>query len=389
MSKLKILSAALALLLPAIVSLTWVISSSTPELNKSISADALSAMYSSCSTAERWEICVQDKLEPLLGTISIPDVTTAVYEYERKNIEAKNFTCHEIMHDLGKRSARASSEVVTAMQPGQLGCQFGFQHGVIEQLIDDAPDIESALAICEPLVNDNSLPKSIVGNCYHGIGHGVANRNGNEFLTAFRECEKIEAIAIVNGCVTGVTMSWSNTYDAAISMGGPIPESIALAPKERQWEVCEKLTSQYARAGCTNFVAEKVTPSVENYKSFGVWCATKMKVLEDCLGGVGRIVGSRSMSNINGEGGEAFNSTLKVQQFCSAVASGLNSKITECLFAATRIRAQFTPSDTLVTELCSNLPAECSRVRTAWESAVKPRSEVTIDPTQQTWGTSK
>jgi len=343
---------------------------------------AITSMLEGCETAESWNACASARASEIADAVGISAMVEAVYRYADMQDAAQGFVCHNMMHAVGRLAAIAATEGITqALQPGELGCQLGFQHGVIEQTIDDAKSTDAALKVCDSLIGDKSLPSLIVGECFHAAGHGVVKNLGYVYDEALKICEAVKDNNFVPGCVSGVIMSWSNEYDTRIINGLEITDELKIAPPDRQWEVCRLLTRISALEGCVNFVAEKIPTNAERYKEFGAWCATELKLDKNCLTGIGRSVGGRLWYNpltSSESSGKLFLEPSQVVTLCKAAAEGSGEDPVQCLYVAAAARGNFLPKTDFVKQLCALArPVPCERIQEGWDSTTKPRSEIT------------
>ena len=354
-----------------------------PLANSSADVAAVTRLLESCAgpgvAAYQWENCAIEKMPASMEAFGPAAVITAVYEYAKPREKEADFGCHQLMHRVGRDTVAYIPDMTTGMQMGQLLCQLGFQHGIIEQNIDNADSMKAVTTVCDTLIADTSLPALIVGECYHAIGHGVIKRVGYDYRAGLRACElEITKPDMQLGCVGGVIMTWSNALDGLVLSGKPVDAALQLAPPDRQWEACLLLTEQGAREGCANFTSEKVPPTPEAYRSFGAWCKTTLGVVDNCLYGVGRVQGGRAPLSLPEPGKVAevgFRDVPGIVERCNAVAEGLGTKPDGCLTAAVSSRANFDPDTSFIDKICAAAPATpCETFRSAWDNSTKPRN---------------
>lgn len=116
------------------------------------------------------EACYSALLSKVFARYGLPMALDTVREINQSD---KRFSlyCHNTMHDLGHAAYAAyqKSEKISSA-PGFAYCGYGFYHGFIEEMFAQTGSVQGALAFCTSLGNEVD-----VSNCFHGIGHGVAD----------------------------------------------------------------------------------------------------------------------------------------------------------------------------------------------------------------------
>lgn len=389
----RTVTALIALLCSIALGATVMITLSSPGKNSnqkplsSSAAQVVTSFLEGCQEQPDWEGCVLSRINEYVETVGVASVANAVYEYGRDNELQQRTNCHQVMHTVGRAAVALAPDMVTALAPGQLGCQLGFQHGVIEQTIDNTSSPAEAMSVCDPLLADQSLPPLIEGECYHAIGHGIVKHAKEVYTDALDTCQNMGASApIETGCVSGVLMSWSQEFDSYALGGKEIPARLALAPVDKSWEICLKLVTKNAREGCANFVAEKVPMNPKAYASFGTWCVDELGITENCMIGVGRTVGGRDLAlgtdPSKNTGTTKYMSAADVVTNCNAASKAARVEATLCIAAAVGSRANFVTDDAFIKQTCAAAPTiRCESLQTAWDNSRKPRSQNDSNPT--------
>lgn len=358
-------------------------SGADPTVTSASDIAAVTRLLEACAGPDtpvrEWENCVQPKVGAAMEAYGPASVVSAIYSYSELRSNEPEFNCHQLMHEVGRDVVGYIPEITAALALGQLACQVGFQHGIIEQSIDEADSMAAVTGACDSIVADTTLPPFIVGECYHAVGHGVIKRNNYEYRNALRDCEEVITKAEIQlGCVGGVIMTWSNSLDTYRVKNAEIPEDLRLAPYEAQWEACQILTKPAAREGCLNFTAEKVAPNVEAYKKFGKFCKDVMGIFENCLFGVGRVQGGRSPLAASEPGKPTpigLHSIENIVANCDALAGALDQKMDGCLIAAAASRPNFDPSPGFIEKLCAAArTVPCATLQASWDNSTRPRN---------------
>ncbi|MBM3231494.1 hypothetical protein FJZ28_04175 [Candidatus Peregrinibacteria bacterium] len=104
--------------------------------------------------------------------------------------------CHGLSHEIGQ-SAYHTIGFEQAMAAEDDVCGSGYIHGVIETHLAKVPDLEVALfSLCAP----------DAAKCFHGLGHGLMDRSGNDLPGSLAQCSRFERNHQKNQCAEGVFM---------------------------------------------------------------------------------------------------------------------------------------------------------------------------------------
>lgn len=370
----------LLLILPLVVALAlggYVLSASTdnapaPGVVNAAGAKTAEMAYRNCGTVPgTWVDCAEDKLAELLPTIGVPTAVSSLLAFYHSNLDLVGTNCHVVMHFLGRYAADNSASILEALDqaPKNLECQLGFQHGVIEQTISNAPTLEAAFKVCAPLDNNMDYPPLIIGECYHAVGHGVSTSSKDDVLLALKYCMQY---ATTEGqrtpCASGVIMTWSNLIGRALGGQGPVPPELLVVPADKQWTLCA-IIDPLLIDGCTNLTAETVKPSVANYAAFGKYCKDVLKKTDGCVVGVGRLVGGAFLAQ------NKFLDYKTMTDYCQALVTETGDPLSRCLATALGSRANFNPDPKQVDEACAAIQqVPCAELRAGWDMSTKPRN---------------
>lgn len=110
--------------------------------------------------------------------------------------------CHEYLHQTGHYAYnyywdyKNGKEFVIPSEASS--CGYGFYHGLMSGVLSQGVGVVDAKLFCNYLQKKYGDPKqTLLGNCYHGIGHGIAPTNVNwqnpqtEVSTSIEMCKSI------------------------------------------------------------------------------------------------------------------------------------------------------------------------------------------------------
>lgn len=176
--------------------------------------------------------------------------------------------CHSAAHRLGRAildKFRANAPVKISEQ--SQWCGYGVYHGFMENLLVSGSEIAVAHNFCRSINFDLLSPVDYVNECYHGMGHGVAEFYSSKTPqdevqvqnTSLTECEKsMSSLVEKRSCAVGVYGWLLNQL--------PYFEQRKLSPVE----YCKKQDGAYqdiclmgAMRHFRNFFSEYVVESVD------------------------------------------------------------------------------------------------------------------------------
>lgn len=110
--------------------------------------------------------------------------------------------CHEYTHQVGHYAYNYYWDYKNGkninMPKEASSCGYGFYHGLMSGILAQGVNVNDAVMFCQHLQSKFGDEKqTVLGNCYHGIGHGIAPTNidwGNpksEIMTSIENCKLI------------------------------------------------------------------------------------------------------------------------------------------------------------------------------------------------------
>jgi plastocyanin len=88
--------------------------------------------------------------------------------------------CHVYAHEIGESAYIAWQKGVRFRVVSEMGlCDLGFYHGFLQELVSHTGRVTDSLKFCEAAkeqtyFRDEQERESVVSQCYHGMGHGIA-----------------------------------------------------------------------------------------------------------------------------------------------------------------------------------------------------------------------
>ncbi|MFM7087914.1 MAG: hypothetical protein ACKOW9_00040 [Candidatus Paceibacterota bacterium] len=318
--------------------------------------------------------CVLDQLETTLKITGIPAAVKSTVEFRNANLGETDYSCHQIMHKIGRISTSYYKDVPSALKSGAQDCQLGYQHGVIEQSIDNAGTPALAFKVCDYVTDQTVYPMSMLAECRHAVGHGISRILDFDYVKTFKACEETTGDpADIFPCISGAMMQWSNEYDLYIREKKDPGTRLALAPYDKQWEICLRFTEPSTILGCSNFVGELVPRTVKDFKEFGSWCKDVLKYTTGCLEGVGRTIGGPIYEENNPVA--IYYSPSKIKSLCDAILLTSKDDPHNCYVSAASSRANFRTDKSFVQDLCKvDSRLDCARLESGWNSQITPPS---------------
>ena len=179
---------------------------SVPILRFASLTSVLRAKFVSCEQAQMVGVyegspqqrCFNKQLVSMVKAYGISSTITALRSYMKtpNGSHLQGMRCHAMAHEIGNAAARfgTPSDVLMTQCIGlcdfgqgtrpvegiDLGCMNGAGHTWV--LMN--PDVGDAFGKCAV----PSIPDSVRQGCYHGIGHGLSERYGVDFVSAVNQC---------------------------------------------------------------------------------------------------------------------------------------------------------------------------------------------------------
>ncbi len=143
--------------------------------------------------------------------------------------------CHGLSHEVGQ-AAFERYGMKQALVFEQDVCGSGYVHGVVESFLENVDDLEKALfTVCPP--QD--------ARCFHGIGHGLMDRNRNDLPDSLQNCGRFDQAFQRVQCAEGVFME---NFDADLKAHPTkyLKPDDAFFPCRNQTKVNEGVCAFYA-----------------------------------------------------------------------------------------------------------------------------------------------
>lgn len=160
------------------------------------------------SQRTKYIICYKKNLEPGVRKYGL---SVFMDELNRRYTQSVNFDngginqCHDIAHAIGQTAGAYSRDLNKTILECPNLCTSGCFHGVVEGAISTGYDIlKNIHTLCIVKDNDALVPGN--SDCYHGLGHGVADLSGFDLIQSIKYCDMIESPEGQRNCGSGVIM---------------------------------------------------------------------------------------------------------------------------------------------------------------------------------------
>jgi len=123
-------------------------------------------------------------------------------------VPAVRADCHQIVHSIGHAAlAYYHDNAGEALAHGQMTCNSGYYHGVIELSISGKPRSQ-IVPIVRKLCANPSVTKNtfLLYQCVHGLGHGLMIYSGDDLPYSLKICDKLTTNFNQVSCTGGVFM---------------------------------------------------------------------------------------------------------------------------------------------------------------------------------------
>lgn len=175
-------------------------------------------------------------------------------------------------NDLGISLAVAKKFRPTKHTDDHLDGIEGFTHGVLRAYFAQRSNepiqqlIESACSTYSDIYKDDEMPEAnllISDECYHGVGHALMLRLGNDVKASVNECKKIQNEKLKDSCEKGVFMENGYLFISFYEPKLPRP----YATTDKPWELCNEFSGTEAR-NCSTFAGiSYVSKHIGDFKS--------------------------------------------------------------------------------------------------------------------------
>jgi hypothetical protein len=199
-------------------------------------------------------------------------------------------TCHPLAHEIGHLAYAKYKSVTIAARYALETCWSGYYHGLMESYItkfDDGQLRDRMNSIC---TQDPSHPYSLsYYNCWHGLGHGLTIRFGQDIFHALRFCNVVHHRWERESCYSGVFMQ------NIVANGSGMHRSIDLKRSDPIYP-CDVVTEQ-EKPSCylmqTSYVLQ-----VENWNipvAFGICNHVEARYVGTCYRSMGRDISGAAL----------------------------------------------------------------------------------------------
>jgi len=147
-------------------------------------------------------------------------------------------TCHPLAHEIGHLAYAKYRSVTVAERYARETCWSGYHHGLMESYISQFDDGQLRTRMNAICTQDPSHPYSLAYyNCWHGLGHGLTIRFGQDIFHALRFCNFVHRSWERQSCYSGVFMQ------NIVANGSGMHRAIDLRPSDPIYP-CDAVTEQ-------------------------------------------------------------------------------------------------------------------------------------------------
>ena len=207
--------------------------------------------------------CWSDQVENVLNNQGLDAALTMVATlYESQPDFAAN--CHEFLHKIGQIAYIMLSDGKPLKFTTKITyCSYGFFHGFMDSLMQKTGNLKEAMKFCDNTEVDLKDKASMsLGNCFHGIGHGLVDVHNTNFTgngqamveKALKICEEFTGERLkgkqqVDSCFSGVFT------EISMSMGNN--ENGLVYNREDPLGFCHKQQKKY-KASCYSALVKSI-----------------------------------------------------------------------------------------------------------------------------------
>jgi hypothetical protein len=146
--------------------------------------------------------------------------------------------CHPLAHEIGHLAYAKYKSVTVAERYARETCWSGYHHGLMESYISQFDDGQLRTKMNGICKQDETHPYSLAYyNCWHGLGHGLTIRFGQDIFHALRFCNVITHSWERESCYSGVFMQ------NIVANGSGMHRAIDLKPSDPIYP-CDAVTKQ-------------------------------------------------------------------------------------------------------------------------------------------------
>jgi hypothetical protein len=243
-------------------------------------------------------VCKQQCVTKRLVEITSTEGAAKAFAWYQEIVEMDSGlapSCHSAYETIGRAVAKSEGLVRYETED----CQFGFLHGVlygIAETYDDGDQLVADIeAYCNGYLADGGLSNP-QGNCYHGLGHALADVVSTDIRAAVAGCGKTGTSTAANACADGVYMEYG---DDNLMRNGWLPAKgvHGNSLKETKYEISDVAglcldAPEYAVDKCWFRMSKFVAPgATEEYATVAQVCMTAANEQHraECVVGFGEV----------------------------------------------------------------------------------------------------
>lgn len=254
---------------------------------ESTQSASLLPVLRSCVGSPTAQRCITDAFDELQGQLGTIELVNQLFQFRTAEPRATEY-CHEVALALGHTGWAEFRDVRKALDAGTPVCASGYLHGVQEAVGEDTSiptaDLIPALdQMCE------SMPGDTFRVCYHGAGHAVIKRIGQNLQAGLEMCTGFDDVAPtgpVNDdnydskytarelCAEGVTMRYFEPLASAVVAEIPNVRDLRTATRELQnpFHSCAGVVDPSLRWGCFEYASRAYDHTVPSYTRIVDYC---------------------------------------------------------------------------------------------------------------------
>lgn len=219
--------------------------------------DKTSGVCAGSAERTKYIVCYKKNLEPGIKKYGLKPFMS---ELGIKYASSVNFDngginqCHDVAHAIGQTAGAYSKDLNKTILDCPNLCTSGCFHGVVEGAISTGFDILGNIGnLCRYEEGGKALSTNT--DCFHGLGHGVADLSGFDLVQALKYCDLINTEEGQRSCGAGVIMELyePSSFDHALLQ---FPDDIAKFCKDL-WGTYRETC--YITAGTHIFIKESST----------------------------------------------------------------------------------------------------------------------------------
>jgi len=261
----------------------------------------------------KYIVCYKKKLEQGVKTFGLKPMMA---ELENRYLYSVDFDrgginqCHDVAHAIGQTAGASSKDLNKTILECPNICTSGCFHGVVEGAISTGYKILDNIGIlCKNKIN--GVEASTNSDCFHGLGHGVADISGFDLIQSLKYCDLIDSVEGQRNCGAGVIMELyePSSFDHALlefpediakfcgTLWGTYAETCYITAgthayirnnsEQESVDACISVPSSFV-SGCVSALGQNMFFVYQgDYKKLETFCTQFLKnYLKDCYSGV-------------------------------------------------------------------------------------------------------